>query len=74
MSEQLGANKDVEKMARQFRKLGGTVEVTRANHLKWICPDGEVFRTPLTVRGDRLTRQLRGRIRRLEKSGKLSRP
>lgn len=36
----LGANKDIEKLARKARKQGWTVEVTRGNHLKFTPPNG----------------------------------
>lgn len=36
----LGANKDIEKLARKAKKQGWTVEVTGSNHLRFITPDG----------------------------------
>lgn len=43
MGKSLGANKDIEKLARAARKQGWTVEVTRGNHVKFIPPDGGRF-------------------------------
>lgn len=40
MARNLGANKDIEKLARKARKQGWTVEVTRGNHLKFTPPNG----------------------------------
>jgi len=40
MGRHLGSNKEIEKLARLARKQGWTVEVTRANHLKFLPPGG----------------------------------
>lgn len=40
MASGLGANKDIEKLARKARKQGWTVEITRGNHLRFIPPGG----------------------------------
>lgn len=45
----LGINKDLEPLARRVKKMGGVVEITRSNHVKWVLPDGTVLRTGLTM-------------------------
>jgi|GEM_PF-2124816 len=45
----LGINKDLEPLARQFRKAGGTVEVRKSTHVRWTMPDGTWFQTGLTM-------------------------
>lgn len=45
----LGINKDLEPLARRFRKAGGTVAITRSNHVRWTTPDGRIIRTGLTM-------------------------
>jgi hypothetical protein len=45
----LGINKDLEPLARQFRKAGGTVEVRKSTHVRWTKPDGTWFQTGLTM-------------------------
>lgn len=40
MSRHLGANKEIEKIARIARKQGWTVSVTGGNHLKFVPPQG----------------------------------
>ena len=45
----LGINKDLEPLARQFRKAGGTVEVRKSTHVRWTLPDGTWFQTGLTM-------------------------
>jgi predicted RNA binding protein YcfA (HicA-like mRNA interferase family) len=43
MAGHLGANKDIEKLARSARKSGWDVFVTRGNHLRFNGPNGEVI-------------------------------
>jgi hypothetical protein len=45
----LGINKDLEPLARRVRRMGGVVEITRSNHVRWVLPDGTVLRTGLTM-------------------------
>lgn len=40
MAKSLGANKEIEKLARKAKKQGWTVEITRGNHLKFVPPGG----------------------------------
>lgn len=58
----LGINKDLEPLARRVRRLGGSVEVTRSTHVRWVLPDGQVITTGLTMH-DTTARQC---IRRIE--------
>ncbi len=58
----LGINKDLEPLARRVKRMGGTVEITRRNHVRWVLPDGTVLRTGLTMH-DTTARQ---RIRAIE--------
>ena len=44
----LGAHKDIEKLARRARKQGWQVEVTGGNHLKWTPPKGQPIYGGLT--------------------------
>jgi hypothetical protein len=60
----LGINKDLEPLARRVKKLGGAVEITRSNHVRWVLPDGTVLRTGLTMH-DTTSRQ---RMRAIESS------
>lgn len=39
MARHLGTDKDIEKLARQARKQGWAVELTRNNHVRWVSPD-----------------------------------
>jgi predicted RNA binding protein YcfA (HicA-like mRNA interferase family) len=41
-------NKDMEKIAKEARKRGWTITVTRGNHVKWQAPDGHCVFSPLT--------------------------
>ena len=45
----LGINKDLEPLARRVRRGGGSVSITRRNHVKWIMPSGKTIRTGLTM-------------------------
>lgn len=38
MAKRLGTDSDVEKLARQARRSGFSVEVTGSNHLRWTAP------------------------------------
>lgn len=50
MSSNLGANSDVEKLARQARKGGIEVFITRSNHLRWLDPKtGDFLTSGLTM-------------------------
>lgn len=40
-SGRLGADKEIEKIAKAARKQGWTVGVTGGNHIKWVTPKGE---------------------------------
>lgn len=40
VSKSLGANKEIEKLARKARKQGWEVKVTGGNHLKFTPPNG----------------------------------
>lgn len=40
VSRSLGANKEIEQLARRARKQGWTVEITKKNHLKFTPPNG----------------------------------
>lgn len=51
MSSGLGINKDLEPLARRVRRLGGSVEINRRNHVVWLLPDGARYRTGLTMSG-----------------------
>jgi hypothetical protein len=42
MSQRLGADKEIEKVAKAARKQKWKVEITGGNHIKWITPDGKV--------------------------------
>ncbi len=55
----LGINKDLEPLARRVRRSGGSVDVTRSNHVRWTLPDGQVIRTGLTMRDSNAHRRLR---------------
>jgi hypothetical protein len=47
----LGTTKTMEKLARQWRRVGGSVVVTNGNHLRWTL--GELdFQTALTPKND----------------------
>jgi hypothetical protein len=59
----LGISKDLEPLVRAWRRLGGTVEVTGSNHVKWTMPDGSVLRTGLTM-NSRSARQAQRDIER----------
>lgn len=39
-SDRLGADKEIEKLAKKARKDGWEVTVTGGNHIKWVDPDG----------------------------------
>lgn len=52
MSQKLGANKDVEKLARKARKGGIEVTITRGNHLRWSDPKTGEFLTSALTSGD----------------------
>jgi len=45
----LGINKDLEPLARRVRRAGGSVFITRRNHVVWTISDGHVVRTGLTM-------------------------
>lgn len=45
----LGINKDLEPLAREVRRRGGTVTVTGSNHVRWTLPCGRVTHTGLTM-------------------------
>lgn len=49
MSRHLGINKDLEPLARKYRRAGGRVEITRRNHVRWTLPDGVRIQTGLTM-------------------------
>lgn len=51
MGRSLGANKEIEKIARTARKQGWTVEVTGGNHLKFTSPSGARVYGGLTACG-----------------------
>jgi hypothetical protein len=51
MGKSLGANKEIEKLARKARKQGWTVEVTGGNHLKFQPPNGGPIFGGLTTCG-----------------------
>ncbi len=51
MSRHLGINKDLEPLARQVRRMGGRVEITKSNHVRWTMPSGHTLRTGLTMSG-----------------------
>ena len=59
----LGSNKETEKLAKEARRQGWTVEVTGGNHIKWTNPEGEVASisglTPVSVAFSKLKSQLR---------------
>lgn len=61
----LGTDSDVEKMARQARKAGWTVEINRRNHIVWRSPpsaehaDGERFVSPLTFKDKNRIKKIR---------------
>lgn len=60
----LGINKDLEPLVRAVRRMGGTVEITASNHVKWTMPDGAVIRTGLTMN----SRSARQAQRQVEKA------
>ncbi len=45
----LGINKDLEPLVRKVRRAGGTVVITRRNHVLWTLPGGRLIRTGLTM-------------------------
>lgn len=45
----LGINKDLEPLARRLWRDGGSVSITRRNHVVWRFPHGEIIRTGLTM-------------------------
>jgi hypothetical protein len=45
----LGINKDLEPIARAWRRAGGEVAVTGSNHVRWTRPDGTWLQTGLTM-------------------------
>lgn len=45
----LGINKHLEPLARRVRRDGGSVVITRRNHVVWTISDGQVIRTGLTM-------------------------
>jgi hypothetical protein len=49
VGNRLGANKDIEKLARRAKKQGWEVEVTGGNHLRFISPEGEVVTSGMSV-------------------------
>ena len=51
MSKHLGANKDIEKLARKARKAGWTVEITGNNHVRFTNPTGQTIVGGLTTCG-----------------------
>lgn len=55
----LGINKDLEPLARRVRREGGSVDVTRANHVEWHMPDGSLIRTGLTMNATTARRKQR---------------
>ncbi len=50
MSKSLGTDPDLEKLARQVRRAGGSVTFDGSNHLVWQLPNGQVVRTGLTMK------------------------
>lgn len=65
MADSLGTDPDVEKLAREARRAGWTVEVSGSNHLHWEAPDGHFFTTPLTG-SSRTVLRVRSRLRQLD--------
>ena len=60
MASGLGMPKDLEKLARELRRLGWVVEVTRGNHVRWANPaTGFVTFTGLTPSSDAARRAMR---------------
>ncbi len=55
----LGINKDLEPLVRKIRRSGGTVIITRRNHVVWTLPGGSLIRTGLTM--NRTTSHLKRR-------------
>ena len=55
----LGINKDLGPLARRVKRMGGTVEITRSNHVRWVPPDGTVPRTGLTMSGTTARQRIR---------------
>jgi hypothetical protein len=51
MGKSLGANKEIEKLARVARKQGWEVTVTGGNHLKFTPPEGRPIFGGLTTCG-----------------------
>jgi predicted RNA binding protein YcfA (HicA-like mRNA interferase family) len=41
MAGRLGADKEIEKIARDARKEGWDVTITGGNHIRWRSPDGK---------------------------------
>jgi hypothetical protein len=60
----LGINKDLESMARRWRRAGGTVKITRRNHVVWAMPPrGTAVRSRLTMHNT-TAHQVRRRLER----------
>jgi hypothetical protein len=55
----LGINKDLEPLARRVKRMGGAVEITRSNHVRWVLPDGTVLRTGLTMHDSTARQRMR---------------
>jgi hypothetical protein len=58
----LGTDKELEKLARQVRRAGGSVKVTKSNHLIWEL-NGRIVRTGLTMHPS----SVRQTLKRVEK-------
>jgi len=63
MRGHLGTDPDLEKLARKCRSAGWEVAVRRSNHIEWVKPDGDKFRTGLTMN----QRSVRNAARRLQR-------
>ncbi len=59
----LGTDKELEKLAREVRRAGGSVRVTKSNHLIWEL-NGKIVRTGLTMHPS----SLRSTLRKIEKT------
>lgn len=58
----LGTTKEIERLAREARRAGWTVEVNGANHIRWTPPLGPSLTTSLTPKNESVT------IRRIRKA------
>lgn len=59
----LGTHKDLEKLARNARRAGWSVELTKGNHVRWTPPEGDFIIGGLTS-SSRGVQNLRARLRR----------